>query len=142
MIFSADKKEKNVSKNEEQIPLHIGSQVFVSKLDLIRIYTPAPDLYTARLADLLFGTEVLQRTTMYSKYQSSLDVLDPVRVASLISTIISTTFFFFGNIKLSLWFFLVHIVQVFQRRGLAISGDMVRRYIKRHINELQKERKN
>lgn len=87
MILSADQNNKNVSKSEEQIPLHTGSKVFVSKLDLIRIYTPAPAIYTARLADLLFGTEVLQRTTMYSKYQSSLDVLDPVRVASLISTI-------------------------------------------------------
>lgn len=43
----------------DRVPLHSGSDVYISTKDLIRIYTPKPALYTSRLVELIFGREVL-----------------------------------------------------------------------------------
>lgn len=67
------------------IPLHSGSSVYVSKKDLINIFTNKPHVYTSRLADLLFGQEAL--VACKEKYSVNLSHLDPVKLKSLISTI-------------------------------------------------------
>uniref|UniRef100_A0A1B0CAM1 FLYWCH-type domain-containing protein n=1 Tax=Lutzomyia longipalpis TaxID=7200 RepID=A0A1B0CAM1_LUTLO len=72
------------------IPLHSGSVVYVSKKDLISIFTNKPPVYTSRLADLLFGEEAL--LACKEKYNVNLTSLDPVKLKSLISENVSPTY--------------------------------------------------
>lgn len=71
---------------DEMIPLHAGSNVYISKSDLVRIFTPNPSLYTSRLADLIFSQELREASTKQGKDRLSL--LDQTRLSSLISIFI------------------------------------------------------
>jgi hypothetical protein len=51
-------------KQDEMISLHPGSSVFVSKPDLLNIFTEKSALYTARLTTLVFGENVLKESRM------------------------------------------------------------------------------
>lgn len=55
---------KKARKEGEMIALHPGSNVFVSKDDLVNIYTDKHSLYTARLTGLVFGEKVLEKSKM------------------------------------------------------------------------------
>lgn len=68
---------------EDMIPLHAGSTVFVSKTDLVRICDPKPSVYTAKLATLLFGHDLLLMNT--ADTSDELAHLNPTKMASLIS---------------------------------------------------------
>ena len=64
------------------IPLHAGSQVYVSKKELIKIFDPKPSIYTCKLAVLLFGPKLNQKRTDAG---DALAHLDPKKLKSLIS---------------------------------------------------------
>lgn len=68
---------------DDMIPLHAGSNVFVSKNDLVRICDPKPSVYTAKLATLLFGHDLLLMDTVDTT--DELAHLNPTKMASLIS---------------------------------------------------------
>lgn len=55
---------KKAPKEGDMIALHPGSSVFVSKDDLVNIYTDKHSLYTARLTGLVFGEKVLEKSKM------------------------------------------------------------------------------
>ncbi|EAT43952.1 AAEL004637-PA [Aedes aegypti] len=59
------------------VPLYSGSSVYISLKDLIRIYSPKPALYTARLLDTVFGREVLISV-------DDAELLDPPKLQSVI----------------------------------------------------------
>ncbi|XP_059611352.1 modifier of mdg4-like isoform X11 [Phlebotomus argentipes] len=94
------------------IPLHSGSSVYVSKKDLITIFTNKPHVYTSRLADLLFGREAL--LACKEKYTINLSQLDPVKLKSLI----------------------IHIVQVCKRSSMDMNEQSVLTYLKTKINNM------
>lgn len=97
------------------IPLHAGSNVYISKSDLVRIFTPNPSLYTSRLADLIFSQELREASTKQGKDRLSL--LDQTRLSSLIN----------------------HIVQVFVRRGTQMSPEMVKRFMKLKMSRMRQK---
>lgn len=57
-------KSVNMADNPNLIPLHIGSRVYVNKHDILKIFTNKPALYTIRLLEMVFGTEVLKRSCL------------------------------------------------------------------------------
>lgn len=77
-------KNRNEICSVTSVPLHTGSTVYVSKNDLIKIYSEKPDVYIKRLADLVFGTEI---RTAPDNMKNTLDVLDATRLKSFISKI-------------------------------------------------------
>lgn len=64
------------------IPLHVGSQVYVSKKELIKIFDPKPSIYTCKLAVLIFGQTINQKI---NEKGDPLQNLDPKKLKSLIS---------------------------------------------------------
>lgn len=64
------------------IPLHAGSQVFVSKNELIKNFDPKPSVYTCKLALLLFGKNLVQKR---DQVDDPIQHLDTKRLKSLIS---------------------------------------------------------
>lgn len=71
----------SIARSGVQIPLHSGSKVLVYKEDLIRIYSTIPALYTARLAELVFGRLVLESM----QNAKNIDSLEPEKMFSLTS---------------------------------------------------------
>lgn len=63
------------------IPLHVGSQVFVAKKQLIKIFDKKPSIYTCKLAVLIFGQKLNQKRSD----GDPLGHLDPKKLKSLIS---------------------------------------------------------
>lgn len=51
-------------ENSTMIPLHTGSRVYINKHDILEIFTNKPALYTVRLIELVFGTDVLKNACM------------------------------------------------------------------------------
>lgn len=84
---SKAQKNKNETCNVSSVPLHAGSTVYVSKNDLIKIYSDKPDVYIKRLADLIFASDI--RTTP-ANVKNSLDALDATRLKSFMSKIEAT----------------------------------------------------
>lgn len=68
-----------------QVPLHSGSDIYISTKDLVNIYTPKPALYTARLADVIFGRDTLLNACV-SRTQNTADLvpLDKNKLQSII----------------------------------------------------------
>lgn len=64
------------------IPLHVGSLVFVSKKELVRIFDPKPAIYTCKLAVLIFGPTIHQK---FNENGDPLQHLEPKKLQSLIS---------------------------------------------------------
>lgn len=83
-VSDANTSKTQKSKIDKPVPLHTGSTVYVSKNDLMKIYSDKPDVYIKRLADLIFGTEI--RTTP-GNVRNTLDALDATRLKSFISKI-------------------------------------------------------
>ena len=44
--------------------LHIGSRVYVRKEDIVKIFCDKPALYSVRLAEMIFGKNVLMESCM------------------------------------------------------------------------------
>lgn len=63
------------------IPLHVGSQVYVSKKELIKIFDPKPAIYTCKLAEVIFGQKLKQHRLV----GDALEHLDPKKLKALIS---------------------------------------------------------
>lgn len=70
--------------DSDLIPLVTGSPVYVSKSDLVRIFSSKPPVYTVRLAELIFGKEQLIRCSMNKKKNNHLEKTDPIKMKSLI----------------------------------------------------------
>ncbi|XP_031625131.1 modifier of mdg4-like isoform X6 [Contarinia nasturtii] len=116
--FGDSYNEGDTSANEAQvpikpgmIPLHVGSKVYVSKKELIKIFDPKPAIYTCKLAVLIFGPIIHQK---FNQSGDPLKHLNPAKLKSLIT----------------------HIMQIFQRRGLLISEEMIKSYLIKHIQTL------
>ncbi|XP_037910027.1 modifier of mdg4 isoform X8 [Hermetia illucens] len=114
-IIICPQKPSTPKPADEMIPLHAGSNVYISKSDLVRIFTPNPSLYTSRLADLIFSQELREASTKQGKDRLSL--LDQTRLSSLIN----------------------HIVQVFVRRGTQMSPEMVKRFMKLKMSRMRQK---
>ncbi|XP_037029100.1 modifier of mdg4 isoform X8 [Bradysia coprophila] len=95
------------------VPLHTGSTVYVSKNDLMKIYTDKPDVYIKRLADLIFGTEIRQPT---GRKRNNLDDLDAVRLKS----------------------FIVHVLKLFETK---VNQELVTAILTKHISSVQNNAK-
>ena len=54
----------NMVGNPHLIPLHHGSSVYVDKHDILKIFTNKPALYTVRLLEMVFGTDVLKMSCL------------------------------------------------------------------------------
>ncbi|XP_062703354.1 uncharacterized protein LOC134285805 isoform X2 [Aedes albopictus] len=67
------------------VPLHSGSAIFISTIDLVSIYTPKAALYTARLIDVIFGRQTLLKACV-SRTENSGDLvpLDEDKLKSVI----------------------------------------------------------
>lgn len=65
------------------MPLHTGSQVFVSKTDLIKAFDPKPQIYTYKLAMLIFGQKISEKRP--AQKGDLLQHLDQRKLNSLIS---------------------------------------------------------
>lgn len=64
-----------------QIPLHARSKVMVYKEDLIHIFSNIPAVYTARLAELIFGPEMLANFPP----KRNLALLEPIKMDAMTS---------------------------------------------------------
>lgn len=62
--------------NAEMMALYNGSRVFVKKDDILKIFCDKPALYSVRLAELVFGDEVLQKSCLPDETNSKLTPLD------------------------------------------------------------------
>lgn len=87
---SASKRKKVLRRTvarapPSKVPLHSGSDIFISTKDLINIYTPKPALYTARLADVIFGRDILMNSCV-TRTQNTADLV-PLDVHKLRSVI-------------------------------------------------------
>lgn len=65
-----------VQDNSEMMALHSGSRVYVKKDDILRIFCDKPALYCVRLAELVFGDEVLQNARLPDDINSKYEPLD------------------------------------------------------------------
>lgn len=122
------------TKKGVRIPLHAGSQVFVYKEDLIRIYSTRPAVYTAHLAELVFGKKVLTDWKDMRNFGS----LEPLKMCSITSECRLSNLFGLHLIDLFLSF-AEHVVQLFQRSEIPVTETMVRGFVKQHLRELQKQ---
>lgn len=69
----------------DSIPLHSGSRVYVPRQKLIKIFSKKPSEYTSRLAELVFGIDLLKKIAKTKNYEDYLDVLDQKKLESVIS---------------------------------------------------------
>ncbi|XP_062703353.1 uncharacterized protein LOC134285805 isoform X1 [Aedes albopictus] len=103
------------------VPLHSGSAIFISTIDLVSIYTPKAALYTARLIDVIFGRQTLLKACV-SRTENSGDLvpLDEDKLKSVI----------------------VHVVHVFKKQNVEVSESLVLGYIRNRLCYLQSSKKN
>ncbi|XP_058130358.1 modifier of mdg4-like isoform X19 [Anopheles coustani] len=81
----------NRTKIIEKVPLHAGSTVYISTVDLLSIYTTKPSLYTTRLTELTFGAETLRNSCLYSSDAaegSSLVPLDKTKLDAVLTHVV------------------------------------------------------
>ena len=77
---------KNLENPRTFIPLYPGCSIMVSAADLRRIFTPKPAVYTAKLVELLYGKEVLQKSCLtIEDVRDGLVPLEPTVLNALIS---------------------------------------------------------
>ncbi|CAD6994043.1 unnamed protein product [Ceratitis capitata] len=69
---------------DAKIPLHAGSKVYVSKHDLAKIFIPNACIYTSRLSELVFGSDVLENISRSNAKQRLL-MLDENLLKSIIN---------------------------------------------------------
>ncbi|XP_004530738.1 modifier of mdg4 isoform X8 [Ceratitis capitata] len=123
---NSDAQEKKKSKNhndevvqtlnksiDAKIPLHAGSKVYVSKHDLAKIFIPNACIYTSRLSELVFGSDVLENISRSNAKQRLL-MLDENLLKSIIT----------------------HVVQVFSMRGESIDENTVLSFIQHKIRNI------
>ncbi|XP_062556374.1 modifier of mdg4-like isoform X8 [Armigeres subalbatus] len=102
------------------VPLHNGSNTYISTKDLVNIYTPKAALYTARLIDVIFGRDNLIHACLNrTEHSGDLVPLDKDKLASVI----------------------VHVVNVFRKQNVEISEPLVQGYIRNRLCYLQSSRK-
>lgn len=75
--------------NPNMMALHSGSQVFVRKDDILKIFCDRPALYAARLAALVFGEDTLRNSKMSEDNDPKFAVLDEEVLESIISELLS-----------------------------------------------------
>lgn len=80
-----DKTQEAMKANSNMMALHNGSQVFVRKDDILKIFTDRPALYSVRLASLVFGEENLKTSCMPDESNPKLTPLDNEVLDSVIS---------------------------------------------------------
>ncbi|XP_021693978.1 modifier of mdg4 isoform X16 [Aedes aegypti] len=102
------------------VPLHSGSNTYISTTDLVSIYTPKPALYTARLMDVIFGRHKLMSACVRrTENTGSLVPLDEHKLYSVI----------------------VHVVHVFKKQSVEISEALVQGFIRNRLCYLQSSKK-
>lgn len=65
--------------------LHIGSRVYVRKEDIVKIFCDKPALYSVRLAEMIFGKNVLMESCMPDERASHMTPLNSEILDSIIS---------------------------------------------------------
>lgn len=70
---------------ESVMALHSGSRVYVRKDEILKIFCDKPALYSARLATLVFGEEVLSHSCMPDESTPNYTPLDEETLDSIIS---------------------------------------------------------
>lgn len=77
IAVQADKSAQMIIQdNSEMMALHSGSRVYVKKDDILGIFCDKPALYSVRLAELVFGDEVLQRSCLPDEINPKYEPLD------------------------------------------------------------------
>lgn len=120
---------------KEMIALHPGSQVFVSKEDLVNIYTDKPALYTARLTGLVFGEKQLQQSKMPEEkltVPSSLETLNSEMINSIIGKERYAQTWIWIPILTQIFTFTVHVMQLFKKKA-DITKQSVRKVIRTRV---------
>lgn len=83
-------------KSRDMIPLHAGSDVYVPKSDLIRIYTTNPAVYTGRLAELVFGRDSLVNAKVIKgDNKTNILTLDSIKLKSILGLCMNNFSLFF-----------------------------------------------
>ncbi|KRG02394.1 modifier of mdg4 isoform X9 [Drosophila mojavensis] len=88
-------------EKDAPIPLFAGSNVFVSKTDLAKLYVPIPPIYTSRVTDLVIGKDKLKRIAL-GEQQPEKETFHAI---------------------------ITHVCQVFARRGDKLKEANVQEYI-------------
>lgn len=60
----SEKIQVGEKSNPNMMALHSGSRVFVRKDDILKIFCDKPALYSVRLAELVFGVNTLEISSM------------------------------------------------------------------------------
>lgn len=82
----SEKDKVKVNPNSNMMALHVGSQVFVRKDDILKIFCDYPALYSVRLASLVFGDETMNgQTCMPDDNDPTLSPLNAEVLDSIIS---------------------------------------------------------
>ncbi|TDG44616.1 hypothetical protein AWZ03_008937 [Drosophila navojoa] len=89
------------SNKDAPIPLFAGSDVFVSKTDLAKLFVPIPPIYTSRVTDLVIGKDKLKRIAL-GEQQPEKETFHAI---------------------------ITHVCQVFARRGEKLNESNVQEYI-------------
>ncbi|XP_055908630.1 uncharacterized protein LOC129943310 isoform X2 [Eupeodes corollae] len=120
LFFFSCELEKTETKTEERkpdlegvVPLHVGSQVFISKRDILRILHNDCCVYTGSLSEIVFG-----RTALIKCYE-----LDPSeRLYGLNLNYLNSI--------------ITHVIMVFKSRNEDINADQVKSFVLNKINQL------
>jgi hypothetical protein len=74
-------KAKTVGNDLTLIPLHVGSDIFISKQDVMNVWTMKPALYVVRLAKVVFGESAFNEAA--KKFDGELDGLDQKKLKAI-----------------------------------------------------------
>lgn len=85
LIYAVRSEKDKVKVNSNMMALHVGSQVFVRKDDILKIFCDYPALYSVRLASLVFGDEVMNGACMPDDNDPTLSPLNGEALDSIIS---------------------------------------------------------
>lgn len=81
----AEKDKVKLAPNPNMMALHVGSQVYVRKDDILKIFCDYPALYSVRLASLVFGDEKMNGACMPDDNDPTLSPLNAEALDSIIS---------------------------------------------------------
>jgi hypothetical protein len=76
---------KKISKNigAEKIALYNGSDITIMKEDLVKIWTPKPALYAARLTKVIMGEKQLEQAMRQNTGDGILQALDQHKLKAI-----------------------------------------------------------
>lgn len=121
--------------NPNMMALHSGSQVFVRKDDILKIFCDKPALYAVRLAALVFGEETLRNSKMSEDNDPKFAVLDE----EILESIISESGIFFSIVFTNMHhFFSAHVIQVFKQQNKSVSRGAVKNSIRMRLRKSHK----